>query len=44
MLFFFFSLLQNQNRRAEQVMPRGKGWHQRRGEVLGKEGRRVNTV
>jgi hypothetical protein len=42
-LFSFFST-QLENRRAEQVLPSGGGLALVGGEVLGKGGRRVNTV
>jgi hypothetical protein len=29
---------------VEQVLPRGESWHSGRGKVVGKWGRRVNTV
>jgi hypothetical protein len=39
--FFFYKL---ENKRVEQVLPRGKGGDSARGEVAGKRTRRVNTV
>jgi hypothetical protein len=42
--FDLFSSAKSDNRRAEQVLPMGEGWHQWEGEVMGKGGRRVNKV
>jgi hypothetical protein len=43
---FSFSPTKLENRRVEQVLPRGEGWYQWEGrvEVLVKEDRRVNIV
>jgi hypothetical protein len=45
--FFIFSLFSSakaENRRGEQVLPRGQGWHLWEGAGAGKVGRRMNTV
>jgi hypothetical protein len=43
-LFSLFSLTKPENRRAEQVLPSGEGWHQWEEGGVGKRGRRVNIV
>jgi hypothetical protein len=43
-LFSLFSLTKLKDRKAEQVLPRGDAGSSGRREVLGKGGRRVNTV
>jgi hypothetical protein len=44
--FFLFSSIKLENRGVEQVLTGagGRGWYQWEGEVVGKWGRRVNTV
>jgi hypothetical protein len=42
-LLSFFST-KSENRKVEQVLPRGESWHQWKEEVMGKRDRRVNAV
>jgi hypothetical protein len=42
--FLFFSSTKSENRKAEQVLPRGVGWHQCEGEGIGEKDRRINTL
>jgi hypothetical protein len=41
---YFFSFAKLENRRAEQVLPRGRVVTSQRGELAEKGGRRMNTV
>jgi hypothetical protein len=43
-IFSLFSPTKSENRKAEQILPRGRAGTSGRVEVLGKGGRRVNTM
>jgi hypothetical protein len=36
-MFSIFCSRKSENRKAEQVLPKGEGWHHWEGEVLGEE-------
>jgi hypothetical protein len=42
--FSLFSSAKFENRRVEQVLPWGEGWHQWEGDEEGKWGKKVNTM